>query len=273
MVDLYSEQAEASPDELAAALRHVLESRGVPGDHRADRRRRCGERPGPGHVGRRPVHLPSGPGRPDRGRAAARAAPDDGRAPVAVAAAEVRRSSGSLPARTSTCSTASLARTPTTSGCSRVAEVRDLTPVRDDDGRVVALPELEQMLVEALEGIRTFQSHRPPSHRLHWNRLLLYVWPAIDLSPEEMNAADRTAGAGDRRPRARDGPRQRASARARRPRASARAPDLRHRRRRADARDRRRSRRRPIEPLDEGARRIIAARRRGTCTRRRSSGC
>ena len=68
-----------------------------------------------------------------------------------------------------------------------LAEVRDLTPVRDEDGRVVALPELEQMLVEGLEGIRTFQSQRPPNRRLHWNRLLLYVWPEIDLSPEEMN--------------------------------------------------------------------------------------
>ena len=41
-----------------------------------------------------------------------------------------------------------------------LAEVRDLTPVRDDDGRVVALPELERMLVEALAAIRGFQAHR-----------------------------------------------------------------------------------------------------------------
>ena len=38
-----------------------------------------------------------------------------------------------------------------------IAEVRNLTPVRDEDGRVVALPELEQMLVEGIEGIRAFR--------------------------------------------------------------------------------------------------------------------
>ena len=32
-----------------------------------------------------------------------------------------------------------------------LAEVRDLTPVRDQQGRVAALPELERMLGEALE--------------------------------------------------------------------------------------------------------------------------
>ena len=33
-----------------------------------------------------------------------------------------------------------------------VAEVRDLTPLRDESGRVVGLPELERMVVEALRG-------------------------------------------------------------------------------------------------------------------------
>ena len=69
-----------------------------------------------------------------------------------------------------------------------LAEVRDLTPVRDADGRVVALPELERMLVEALAGIRRFQAHRKPSRRLQWNRVLLHVWPVIDLSPEEIHS-------------------------------------------------------------------------------------
>ncbi len=67
-----------------------------------------------------------------------------------------------------------------------LAEVRDLTPVRDADGRVAALPELERVLVEALEGIRRFQAHRRPSKRLQWNRILLHVWPVIDLSPEDI---------------------------------------------------------------------------------------
>ena len=43
------------------------------------------------------------------------------------------------------------------------AEVRDVTPVRDEAGRIVQLPHLERMLTEALAGIRLFQSRRPSS--------------------------------------------------------------------------------------------------------------
>src|SRR4029079_16797468 len=41
-----------------------------------------------------------------------------------------------------------------------VAEVRDLTPVRSGDGRVVALPELERMLGATLEALPL--AHAPP---------------------------------------------------------------------------------------------------------------
>jgi len=66
-----------------------------------------------------------------------------------------------------------------------VAEVRDVTPVRDETGRVVQLPHLEQMLMEALAGIRLAQSRRPANQRLHWNRILLYIWPPLGLEREE----------------------------------------------------------------------------------------
>jgi len=66
-----------------------------------------------------------------------------------------------------------------------VAEVRDLTAVRDEDGRVVALPYLEYMFQQALAGIRVFQAQRPVRERLFWNRVLLYVWPPIDFSLSE----------------------------------------------------------------------------------------
>jgi acetyl-CoA carboxylase carboxyltransferase component/biotin carboxyl carrier protein len=67
-----------------------------------------------------------------------------------------------------------------------VAEVRDLTPVRDDSGRVVQLPQLERMLMEALAGIRRFQSRRAAAERLHWNRVQLNVWPPVDLRLDEL---------------------------------------------------------------------------------------
>ena len=69
-----------------------------------------------------------------------------------------------------------------------VAEVRDLTPVRGAGGRVVQLPELERMLLETLGAIRTVQARRPPSQRLHGNRVILLVWPVLDLSHEDLHA-------------------------------------------------------------------------------------
>ena len=69
-----------------------------------------------------------------------------------------------------------------------IAEVRDLTPVLNAAGRVVQLPQLEHMLMEALAGIRRFQARRAPSERLQWNRVLLYAWPPVDLRPDELDA-------------------------------------------------------------------------------------
>ncbi len=66
------------------------------------------------------------------------------------------------------------------------AEVRDVTPVRDEKGRIVQLPHLERMLTEALAGIRLFQSRRPAHQRLYWNRILLNVWPPLTLQPDEL---------------------------------------------------------------------------------------
>ena len=75
-----------------------------------------------------------------------------------------------------------------------VAEVRDLTPVRDTAGQVVQLPHLERMLHEALAGMRRFQAHRSPDKRLEWNRVLLTVEPPLLLSREEIRSlAERLA--------------------------------------------------------------------------------
>jgi len=66
------------------------------------------------------------------------------------------------------------------------AEVRDVTPVRDEAGCIVQLPHLERMLMEALAAIRLFQSRRSPKDRLYWNRVFLYVWPPLNLKPGEL---------------------------------------------------------------------------------------
>jgi len=66
------------------------------------------------------------------------------------------------------------------------AEVRDLTPFRDEIGRLVALPHLERMFGEAVAAMRHFQARRPERDRLYWNRILLYVWPPLTISADEM---------------------------------------------------------------------------------------
>ena len=69
------------------------------------------------------------------------------------------------------------------------AEVRDLTPLYDDNGRISRLPHLEMMVMETLAAIRLFQSHRSARARLQWNRVFLYVWPVIEFGAQELNTA------------------------------------------------------------------------------------
>lgn len=68
-----------------------------------------------------------------------------------------------------------------------IAEVRDLTPVRDAEGRIVHFPQIEQAVMETFAAIRRFQAHRPAGERLQWNRVLLSLWPVVDLRPQELN--------------------------------------------------------------------------------------
>ncbi len=67
-----------------------------------------------------------------------------------------------------------------------VAEVRDLTPVRDKRHRIVQLPHLERMFSEAVAAIRQYQMKRSARERLYWNRIFLYVWPTLNLKPDEV---------------------------------------------------------------------------------------
>jgi acetyl/propionyl-CoA carboxylase alpha subunit/acetyl-CoA carboxylase carboxyltransferase component len=69
-----------------------------------------------------------------------------------------------------------------------LGEVRDLSPVRDGHGRITALPQLEHTVRQAFESMRSVQSGRRPRERLLWNRLVLYVWPPMDFGPEAAGA-------------------------------------------------------------------------------------
>jgi len=69
-----------------------------------------------------------------------------------------------------------------------MAEVRDLSAVRDAGGNLVQVPQFERMFHEALAGMRLFQARRPPNQRLEWNRVILTVAPPLDMTRQEFRA-------------------------------------------------------------------------------------
>jgi acetyl/propionyl-CoA carboxylase alpha subunit/acetyl-CoA carboxylase carboxyltransferase component len=144
-----------------------------------------------------------------------------------------------------------------------IAEVRDLTPVRDAEDRVVGLPELERMLVETLAAMRAHIAHRAPRDRPLWNRVLLHVWPVVELEAETFGeVVERHAAAADSlgiemtlvRARARD------ASGGEPPRAWRLFSPAGH----GVVVESGPPATRLLEPLDEGTQRIVAARRRGT---------
>ncbi|HEY3472804.1 MAG TPA: carboxyl transferase domain-containing protein [Amycolatopsis sp.] len=68
-----------------------------------------------------------------------------------------------------------------------MGQVRDLTPLREADGRLVALPALEDAVTACLDAIRNIQAQRPPQKRFDTNRIMMYVWPPTDLTTDELN--------------------------------------------------------------------------------------
>jgi acetyl/propionyl-CoA carboxylase alpha subunit/acetyl-CoA carboxylase carboxyltransferase component len=69
-----------------------------------------------------------------------------------------------------------------------MGQVRDLTPLREADGRLVALPALENVLAGCLDAIRTVQAQRPQHKRFDANRIMIYVWPTVNLTADEINS-------------------------------------------------------------------------------------
>jgi acetyl-CoA carboxylase carboxyltransferase component len=81
------------------------------------------------------------------------------------------------------------------------AEIHDVTPLRDRSGQVVAFPAVERKLAACLESIRAAQADRGSKRRLDANRIVLYVWPPIEVSLKELSGfaratAPMTLGAG-----------------------------------------------------------------------------
>ncbi|MEO3851689.1 carboxyl transferase domain-containing protein [Streptomyces sp. B8F3] len=72
-----------------------------------------------------------------------------------------------------------------------MAQVRDLTPLRDEEGRILALPEVEAALGACLDAIRREQIRRPGSKRQDTNRIFINVRPPSDFTLAELNAVAR----------------------------------------------------------------------------------
>ncbi|MBY6368637.1 ATP-binding protein [Rhodococcoides corynebacterioides] len=71
-----------------------------------------------------------------------------------------------------------------------LAEIRDATVQFDAAGNVVAAPALERTLSACLDGIRRAQSRRG-NRRLDHNRVVLYVWPVLDLPLDKLRTVAR----------------------------------------------------------------------------------
>ncbi len=76
-----------------------------------------------------------------------------------------------------------------------LADVRDLTIVRDDAGRVTGLPQVEHLLDACLDSLRSARSADRELARLDWNRIQLYVWPAVDAPLGELDQVIRSLAA------------------------------------------------------------------------------
>jgi acetyl-CoA carboxylase carboxyltransferase component len=66
------------------------------------------------------------------------------------------------------------------------AQIRDLTELREHDGRLVALPTAEYTIAACLDSIRRAQSRRLSGNRFPTNRVVLYVWPPVTVPCEDL---------------------------------------------------------------------------------------
>ena len=66
------------------------------------------------------------------------------------------------------------------------AQVRDLTAVSEPDGRLLTLPTAERTLEACVDSIRRVHARRPRHKRLDTNRIVMYIWPTLDVSDKQL---------------------------------------------------------------------------------------
>jgi acetyl/propionyl-CoA carboxylase alpha subunit/acetyl-CoA carboxylase carboxyltransferase component len=82
-----------------------------------------------------------------------------------------------------------------------LGEIRDVHPLRDAAGRVLAVPTVERVLAGCVEGIRQVHARRPTKRRAENNRIVMSVAPTAKVPLDELhhvvrNLVPMTAGAG-----------------------------------------------------------------------------
>ncbi|MEZ5212704.1 carboxyl transferase domain-containing protein [Gordonia sp. (in: high G+C Gram-positive bacteria)] len=66
------------------------------------------------------------------------------------------------------------------------AQVRDLTAVSEQNGKLLTLPTAERTFEACVDSIRRAQAKRPSSKRFNTNRIVMYIWPPLDVDRRQV---------------------------------------------------------------------------------------
>ena len=70
-----------------------------------------------------------------------------------------------------------------------LAQVRQLVVVRDEHGRVTALPHTERAMANCLEAIRRARAARGAAGaRLDMNHVWVHIWPPVEADLDQLTA-------------------------------------------------------------------------------------
>ncbi|MFM9377790.1 carboxyl transferase domain-containing protein [Gordonia sp. VNK21] len=65
-------------------------------------------------------------------------------------------------------------------------QIRDLTAVQEQDGNLLTLPTAERAFEASVDSIRRAQAKRPSSTRFNTNRIVMYIWPPLEVSERQL---------------------------------------------------------------------------------------